>query len=187
MLYKRYPKDLVLADGCEVTLFPLEVGHFQALRSFYEQIPKEERFFLKEDPLEEGLYELWIKNQERLRAWNVVAMAEGAIVGHSCLIRRNYGIRRHVGKVKVILSTYFRGKGLGTWMLLDLIKRAMELEIERLVAEIPKGMDPRIVDTLRRLDFTEVAVFKDFCKDMAGGSLDLIFMVKNLHTHWGDF
>lgn len=187
MLYKRYPKELVLTDGTEVTLVPLAEAHLEALRSFYEMVSEEERFTLREDPLDQELQLSWLKDQERLKAWHVVALREKRVVGHSFLVKGNYGMRRHIGIVAVILSFDFKGKGLGTWMLLDLIKRAMELELEKIVVEIVEGIDNGLVDALRRMDFQEMAILKDFCKDKAGNLRDLILMGKNLHAHWGDF
>lgn len=187
MLYKRYPKELVLNDGTEVTLVPLAKDHLEPLRAFYESVSEEERFTLQDDPLDQEVYPLWLRDQERLKAWHVVALKENRIVGHSFLVRDNYGMRRHIGKLSIILSSDFKGKGLGTWMLLDLIKRAMELELEKVVVEIVTGNNYRIMDALKRMDFQEIAILKDLCKDRAGNLRDLILMGKNLYAHWGDF
>lgn len=187
MLYKRYPKDLVLNDGTEVTLLPLAEEHLKPLMAFYEGVPEEERSTLREDPLDQGLHLSWLRDTERLKAWHVLALREQRVVGHSFLIRDSYGMRRHIGEVRVILSPDFRGKGLGTWMLLDLIKRAMELELEKIVVEIVRGNDYGIIDALRRMDFQEMAILKDLCKDGLGNLRDLILMGKNLHAQWGDF
>jgi hypothetical protein len=72
-------------------------------------------------------------------------------------------------------------------MLLDMVRLAMDMGIEKLVAEFVAGIEEAGIIGAHRLDFFEQAVIKDYIKDPRGGYRDLVIMVKNLHREWSDF
>ena len=72
-------------------------------------------------------------------------------------------------------------------MLLDTIRLAMSMGIEKLVAEFVAGVEDAAVNAAHKLDFFEQAVLKDYVKDRQGRYRDLIIMVKTLHRDWSDF
>ena len=60
MLQERYPKEVVLTDGKEVTLRPLEERDQDDLVRFYQELPSKERWFFKEDPCDSSVIRKWI-------------------------------------------------------------------------------------------------------------------------------
>jgi L-amino acid N-acyltransferase YncA len=72
-------------------------------------------------------------------------------------------------------------------MLLDTIRLAMSVGIEKLVAEFIAGVEDAAMNAAQKLDFFEEAVLKDYVKDSQGRYRDLIIMVKTLHRDWSDF
>ena len=46
------------------------------------------------------------------------------------LLMRTHGGRQHVGRLRVYVAEQFRHKQLGTWMLFDLIRYAMNRGLE---------------------------------------------------------
>jgi RimJ/RimL family protein N-acetyltransferase len=81
----------------------------------------------------------------------------------------------------------FRAQRLGTWMLLDMVKLAMEAGLEKLVAELVAGVEEAAIRAAARLDFFREAVLRDYVKDQDGQPRDLVIMVKTLHRDWSDF
>ena len=97
----------------------------------------------------------------------VVLALDGAdVVGAATLGRRGA-----VGTVRVVLAPGYRGRRLGTWMLLDVVHLAATLGLTRLVAPVHPG-DAAYHAALRRLDF------------VPEGSGEF---VKTLHVGWPDF
>lgn len=187
MLYSKYPKEVVLKDGTEVTLRPIQAGDLDLLLAFYRGIPAEERIFFKEDPADPGVIQQWLKGQSTLRSFGVIGVLGERIVAHSALFRRDYGVRKHLAKIRVMVDPGHRAKRLGTWMIFDLMKRALELGLEVLVAELVKGVEEQAIDGLRKLGFIEQCVIKTILKDHLGKTYDLVIMTKELQTEWGDF
>ena len=62
----------------------------------------------------------------------------------------------------------YRQQRIGTWMLLDAIKLAMDIGIEILVAEFVSGVEEAARNAAQKLDFFEQAVLKDYVKDRQG-------------------
>ena len=46
---ESYPKNIMLRDGDKVSVRPLEPGDKVRLLEFFERIPEEERYYLKEN------------------------------------------------------------------------------------------------------------------------------------------
>jgi ribosomal protein S18 acetylase RimI-like enzyme len=81
----------------------------------------------------------------------------------------------------------YRSQKIGSWMLLDCAKLALDLGIEKLVAEFVAGVEDVAIKAARKLDFHQEACIKEYVKDHGGNYRDLIVMVKNLSAEWGDF
>ena len=106
MLQERYPKEVVLTDGKEVTLRPLEGRDQGELVRFYQELPLRERWFFKEDPCDPFVIKKWIAARQTGNALGVPAIYEGRVVAHASLLRRTYGGRRHVGRLRIHRSGY---------------------------------------------------------------------------------
>jgi len=81
----------------------------------------------------------------------------------------------------------FRHKRLGTWMLLNLIRLAIDKGLEELRADFVVGIEDSAIDAAYKLDFFKKAVLEDYIADPDGNRHDLMIMMKRLHKDWGDF
>jgi len=187
MLQKRYPKEVVLTDGKEVTLRPLEEEDQEDLVRFYQELPLRERWFFKEDPCDSFVIKKWIGARQTGNAHGVLAIYEGGVVAHASLLRRTYGGRRHVARLRITVSPGFRSKRLGTWMVFDLIRRAMELDLEKIQADFVVGVEDLAIEAVQRLDFVKESLIKDYVRDEKGTYHDCRIMIKHLHKEWSDF
>lgn len=187
MIYETYPKEVVLRDGTEVILRPVERADQDRLIRFYKGLPEPERWFLKEDPCREGVIAGWIENQEKGNAFCVAAVHEDQIIAHASLLWHPYGGRKHLGRLRVMVSRDFRNKRLGTWMVFDLIKKAMELGLEKMRADFVIGIEDSAIEAVRKLNFFDQGVLKNYVRDESGKYHDCMIMIKDLHKEWGDF
>jgi GNAT superfamily N-acetyltransferase len=146
-----YPRTVVLTDGTHVVLRPAGAADAAALDALGTRLSAAERARLAA-PAE-------------LR---VVAIAVDAVAGVGLLGPGDDGGER---RVDVLLDPAYRGRRLGTWMLLDLVHLASALGAERLVAR-HAAADAAFAAALHRLDFAA---------DAAGA------VVKRLHAAWTDF
>ncbi|MBI9086441.1 MAG: GNAT family N-acetyltransferase [Desulfobacterales bacterium] len=183
----RYPKDLVLKDCTEVILRPLGSEDRDDLIQFFNDLPIANRWYLKEDPTQPEVIEKWIRNQSKGKSFCVLAIHENHVVAHASLLRRFQGGRRHLGRIRLMVAQDFRNKRLGTWMIFDLIRRAMELGLEKLRTDFIVGVEDMAIEAARKLDFVKEATLRNYYRDEAGNYYDYQIMVKDLHKEWSDF
>ena len=183
----RYPKELVLKDGSEIILKPLTRNDREALVRFFEELPIENRWYLKEDPTDPAIIRKWADNQEIGKTFCVLAWQDETVVAHASLLRRLRGGRQHVGRLRLMVARDYRKKQLGTWMIFDMIRRAMELGLEKLRTDFIIGAEDMAIKAVKKLDFVAEGVFKDYFRDEDGNYYDYQIMIKQLHSGWSDF
>jgi len=186
-MHHRYPKELVLKDGTDAILKPLEAEDGDALLRFYSQIPLEDRWFMKEDGADPSVIRKWATDLDTQRVFSILAWMNHRVVAHATLVRHVFGGLKHVGHLRIMVAPEVRRKRLGTWMLLDLIRRAMDSGIERLRSDFVVGLEDSAIEAAYKLDFTKECVLRDFVQDQDGRYRDYQIMVKHLHTEWSDF
>jgi L-amino acid N-acyltransferase YncA len=188
-MLENYPKEIVTKDGNPVLLRPLVREDEEQLAAFFARIPEEERWFLRDAVDDPEIMRAWLDNLDYERILPMVAINpdEGTIVANVRLHRRPVDCMRHIAHLRVMVDPAYRHQRLGTWMLLDTIKLAMNMGIEKLVAEFVGNVEGAAMNAAHKLDFFEQAVLKDYVKDRHGKYHDLIIMVKTLHKEWSDF
>ena len=175
-----YPKEVILKDGTGVTLRPLQVGDENALFEMFGRLPEDDLWFLNHDVSDSGLIVDWIENLDPGRVISLVALLEGRIIANAALMMKRYGAKSHIGKVRISVDPDFRDKRLGTWMLLDLVNLAMAVGLELLVMRLVQDRDASVINAVRKLDFTEEAVLRNYLKGKGGQAHNLMIMTKRL-------
>jgi len=184
---KRYPKEIILKDRKQVTFRLLGPEDRNLLVRFYREMDVAFKWYLKEDPCSPAVIDKWISHQQAGRSFAIVACHEARIVAHAALLLRPYGARRHIGRLRVIVVPEFSHKQLGTWMIFDLTKRAMEMQLERIRIDFVVGIDDYAIKAVQKLDFVKEGLLRDYIQDQDGRYHDYQIMVKQLHKDWGDF
>ena len=184
-----YPKAIVTRDGTSVLLRPVVQSDEDALRTFFTSIPEEEQWFLRENLSDPKLLHQWIAALDYDYVLPIVAVREddGTVVANLRLYRSKSDSIRHLAHLRVMVLPGYRDLKVGSWMILDSVKLAMDLGIEKLIAEFVDGIEDGAIAAAKKLDFHQEAVLKDYVKDRQGRDRDLIIMVRNLHRDWSDF
>ena len=187
MIAKRYPKEVVLTDGREVTLRPIEETDREAVLAFYDRMPPDETWFYKDVPSDPEVVRRWVASLRSGEAVSILALDGERVAAHAALLARRHGGRRHIGRLRLRIDPGYRGKRLGNWMLFDMIRRAMELGLEILRAEFVVGVEDEAAEALRAWDFGQETILEGYLKDRAGNPCDYRIMLKRLHKEWSDF
>lgn len=185
-MLEDYPKEVILKDGTGVTLRPLREGDEDLLFRMFSRLSEDDRWFLDHNVADFGLIENWVKNMDPDRAHSILAVLGGQIIAHATLLRKYYGAKSHIGNIRISVDPSFRGKHLATWMLLDLINLAMAMGLETLIMQLVEDRDAALIRSVKKLEFFEKAVLKDYAKDREGNPHNLVIMVKRLHRLWDD-
>lgn len=188
-MFEEYPKEIMSKDGTPILIRPLVKEDEQALMAFFSRIPEEERWFLRDNIADPDIMQEWIGNLDFTRVLPLVAVKEddNTIIANVRLHRRPSECLSHIAHLRIVVDPAYRNQRIGSWMLLDTVRLAMTMGIEKLVAEFVAGVEEAAVHAARKLDFYEEAVLKDYVKDRRGGYRDLVIMVKKIHLEWSDF
>ena len=174
-----YPKKVVLQTGTAVTIRQMAKEDEGKLFAFFSRVPAEDRLFLRDDVTRRDVIDAWARELDYERVVPLVAEVGDNIVGDATLHRRKAGWTSHVGKVRVVVEKDYRGKGLGTRMVEELIDIAKKAGLELLVAEVMENQKTALA-AFKHLGFEKEAVFYNHVKDQAGKEHNLVVMIKNL-------
>ncbi len=183
----RYPKEVMLKEGEDAIIRPLGKDDESELSEFYGKIAEKDRWYTRYDITDPKVIQKWIEGVDRKSVISMIALCNENFIAHASLHMRSFGFTKHIGRVRIMVLPEFRHKRLGTWMLLDLIKLAMDKGLSKLRADFVVGVEDTAIDAAHKLDFFETACLKNYVQDAEGQPKDLIIMVKNLHKGWGDF
>ena len=72
-------------------------------------------------------------------------------------------------------------------MLLDLVNLAVAVGLQILVMRLVQDRDASVINGVKKLDFVDDTIIKDYILDREGGTHNLVIMVKRLPVEWDDF
>jgi len=175
-----YPKNVRIQTGTTVTLRPMVKEDADKLYALFARVPREDRLFLREDVSKREVIDAWARDLDYEKVLPLVAEVGNNLVGDATLHRRKAGWTSHVGKVRIVVDKDYRGKGLATALLEELISFAKRAGLELLVAEGFMAHQTGALAALKSLGFEKEAVLYNHVKDQEGKQRNLVVMIKNL-------
>lgn len=172
-----------LTDGTLVTLRPMENTDEEALYRFFQKLPDELSLFIRHNVKERNIIHEWAMHLNYDRVLPLLALCGNEVIGDATLHRVPHGWKRHIGRVRVVVTPAFQGKGLATFMLNELAKLAHELGLEKLWAEIPLD-SVAAIRACRNAGFACKAVIEGMVKDMHDQNIDVLIMVCDIASYF---
>lgn len=179
IIINNYPQEVTLENGTWVIFRPLLKEDQQALVEYFQGLPEEDRFCLKDDVTDSKIIENWIYELDCDSVLPILALHNGRIVGDATLHFSQIGWSKHQGEIRLTTDPQYRVRGLGTFMVQNLIDIATQLGLEQLSAELPPELDKAFY-LFEKLGFKETAVLKGFVRDLKGNQTDLVLLTKSL-------
>lgn len=176
-----------LADGTLVTLRPMVNSDEEALYEFFQTLPDALLLFIRHNVKDRNIIHEWALKLNYDRVLPLLAVVGDEIVGDATLHRVPHGWKRHIGRVRVVVSPAYQGKGLATLMLNELATLGHELGLEKLWAEIPLD-SVSAIRACRNAGFACKAVIEGMVKDTDDQNIDVLIMVCDIASyfdkHW---
>jgi GNAT superfamily N-acetyltransferase len=184
----NYPKDLPQRDALTVSIRPLAAGDEDALLAFFGDIPEHERFFLKDDVTSPDLIRGWIADAERPdpepgptartagRAFVLIALNDGRIVGEAALVRRRGKARSHLADVRVVVAQDVRHHGLGTALISELCDVARDTGLSGVLFEAVEEAQAEALAAAEALGFTRLGRVYGGAIDPEGRLHDVVLL-----------
>lgn len=183
MELEGYPTTLKLKDGREVTIRAISREDERRLSEFFRSLPEEDRLFLRDDVTDPRVIESYMERIGKETVLSIVALAGDRIVGDGTLHWSKHGWSRHVGQIRVVVARDYQRCGLGTLLARELVKQAVAMGLDKLVAEVVENQ----IGAKRafgKLGFTPEAVLRNHVLDIHGRKRDLVIMANDVSHIW---
>jgi ribosomal protein S18 acetylase RimI-like enzyme len=126
---------VALHNGQAATIRPLDEGDRQALLAFGRALPQDDLLYLEDDFHSPEIIGRLV-NAHQAENWRqVVAEADGAIVGYSAA-RRLPGWSSHVADIVLLVQGDWRRSGLGTALARAIFDAARDLGATKVIVEM---------------------------------------------------
>jgi len=178
---QQFPKTVKLKDGTKATLRPLRKDDEKDFHKLFLDIPEPERMFIKHRVQDIQVIYDWCRNIDYGRNLPLVALMSGKIIGVATLHQQLGGWRRHIGRVSVLVHPQFRGRGLATMLVNEILDIARRAGLEKVEAEFI-GEQEAAAKMFAMLGFSQLLRLEDYVKDMQAISHDYILMGLELKT-----
>jgi len=178
---QKYPKNLALKDGKQAILRPLKPDDEKDFHLLFQGIPEPERMFIKHRVQDIKVIREWCKNIDYGRNLPLMGLIDKKIAGAATLHQQLGGWKRHIGRVSVLVHPQFRGRGLATAMISQILAIARHAGLERVEAEFI-GEQEAAMKMFAMLGFNQLVRLDDYVKDMQAITHDYILMGLDLRT-----
>jgi L-amino acid N-acyltransferase YncA len=178
-----FPQNLALKDGTQVVVRPLGAKDAPALLEFYRALPEEDRLYLRDDVTKPEWVDRFVGHVKHHEVVSLIALDGEKVVGEASLYRALHGWTAHVGEIRVSVSPKFRRSGLGTTLARDLVKLAIGLGVEKMIAQMVESQISA-QRMFEKLGFRREAVLHGHVRDIHGIKRDLLIASNDVSHLW---
>ena len=158
-----------------VTLRLMQQNDRDAILAFAQALPADDLLFLPLDITHPKVVDGWVRSLDSGRTSTVVAESEGHLLGMGTLVRSETGWARHLGNMRLLVSTDARGIGLGAILANEVFMLAQASGLQKIVAQMAAEQRGAVA-VFERLGFRAEALLTDYVMDRNGRTHDLIVM-----------
>lgn len=175
----RYPQEAALRDGRRVLLRPFSSKDVEPLFDFFHRMPLEYRRFAWDNVDNRKLIESWGREIDYGKVFPLIALDAQRVVADATLHLRDGGPLRLVGRIKWMLDPEFRGAGLGTLLVKNLVSIARERGLRHVSCMLISDLEADAVRTLEGLGFSSF-VQPGYGTDPDGNQHDMTKLILKL-------
>jgi len=174
--FKRlYPRQARLESGKTFDLRLMTAADRDELIGFARSLPQQDVLFLRMDITDPRNVDEWIRNIEAGRTVTVLGYDDGKLAGYASLHHNEVLWTRHVGEIRTIVSSDYRGIGLGARLAEEMFLVAKELGLKKITAQMTADQKGARA-TFERIGFRPEALLADHVIDNTGRTHDMLIM-----------
>jgi L-amino acid N-acyltransferase YncA len=178
-----YPMTVSLRGGTKVCIRAMEPKDGPAVLEFFRALPEEDRLFLGDDVTRPEWLERYVRQIDYSTLVPLLAEQRGQVVANGALYRSLHGWSMHVGEIRVAVARALQGKGLGTLLVHELVRVAVDAGLEKMVASVVDNQ-AGAKRAFEKLGFRPEAVLKGHVKDIHGSKRDLVILANDVSHIW---
>lgn len=181
---RRYPRAQPL-NGQDVQLTTMSAGDEADVLAFAAELPPHDLLFLRRDITHPKVLAAWTAEIE---AGNIVSLlardASGTgtgrrVLGCSALVRDPISFSPHVGEVRVLVSPEGRDRGLGRLLIQESFLLALDLGLDKLIAQMTVDQQGAIT-LFQDMGFVTEGLLRNHVQDGTGLRHDLVLLSQDV-------
>jgi RimJ/RimL family protein N-acetyltransferase len=173
---ERYPREIRLRDGAQLTFRPMTREDADRLWDFFCRIPAEDKMVFREDVSRKEVVERWAENLDYASVLPILALDGDQVVADATLHRNKTGWKQRVGTIRIQISPEFRKRGLGTAMIREMRHLGEKAALRYLRAEAIEEQKAAI-GAFEKMGFERVGVYPNFVNDRKGRLHNLVVLL----------
>lgn len=174
--FKRlYPRQARLDNGKTLELRLMTAAERDDIIELARSLPQGDVLFLRMDITDARNIDEWVRNIEAGRTVTVLAYDEGRLAGWASLHYNDVLWTRHVGEIRTIVGTDYRGIHLGARLVEEIFTVAKELGLKKITAQMTSDQKGARA-TFERIGFRPEALLADHVVDSTGRTHDMLVM-----------
>jgi L-amino acid N-acyltransferase YncA len=175
-----YPWDTDVGD-ISIRFRLMQRSDHDAILAFTRELAERDRLFLRTDITDPAVVDSWIGNIEQGKTITVLAQEDEHIIGYCSLHHSEIQWTRHLGEMRLLVGSAYRGKGVGQQLAHQVFAIAQTLNLQKLVAQMMSSQ--RSAQNLfHNLGFIPEAFLHDWVIDTNGRTHDFILMSREVET-----
>ena len=171
---RAYPRKVSLG-GEMVTLRPMNGMDRAALLAFSRALPGHDLLFLPVDITRPAVIDALGRRHRARRGHDPARGSRRGGAGYAAVDRGQLDWSPHVAELRVLVAGAMRGKGLGRLLTQEAFALALELGIEKMVAQMTVDQKGAIA-VFEGMGFRPEALLRDHVKDREGKKHDLLVL-----------
>jgi RimJ/RimL family protein N-acetyltransferase len=176
----EYPKLIPIRTGEELSVKLVGTQDAGSVLKFFKLLSGRDSVFLRTDLTEEESVARFL---ERSNAVRLMGMLNGDMVGQASMYKELEGWTRHVGELRVVVSSLHQGKGISIALLKEIVHISQIIGISKLMARVVAD-DKRAVAVLYRLGFSKEATLSRHATDRNGRVHDMLIFSQQVDDFW---
>ncbi|MEM7583615.1 MAG: GNAT family N-acetyltransferase [Acidobacteriota bacterium] len=176
-----HPMTLELG-GLDLTFRRMTADDRDRILTFTRSLPERDLLFLRLDITQESVVDFWLQNIERGKTITVLAELEGELIGYCSLHQSESLWTRHLGEIRLLVSSNHRGKGIGGELARQIFELAQPRGLLKLVVRMMSSQQDAQA-LFHGLGFIPEALLNDWTIDRNGRTHDLIVMSREIEEN----
>ena len=178
--YVAYRKFVTLRNGKRVMFRFLNEQDRESLIQLFQEAPEEDTRFLKQDVKDLKMVNYWIDhiNYRKVLPLAAVDLEDNRLIADATLHRGKHAAK-HLGEVRIFVCRPYRGLGLGSMMLEELINLAFQENLLLLKAEVLAD-HKKVIKAFRAKGFEIKATLEDYFIRKDGVTHDVVLMMRHV-------
>ena len=169
-----WPKH-VACDASQIEIARMSSADRGALVEFVAALPAHDLLFVPRDIGQPKVIDAWMRALDTGAVASLVAREAGRMVGCTAIVTDALSWSRHVGELRILVSSDGRGKGLGRVLIQQCFVQALELGLKKLVAQMTTDQRSAIT-VFEELGFRAEALLARHVADRDGALHDLVLL-----------